>query len=145
MLKTFKFWCYKILPLVYDDSLSYYEVLCKVVKYINELIEQDKTFANELEKNSQDIETLKSEVKTVSDELDKFKNGDYLESTLIVALGKWIDANLQEMVAKIVKYVFFGLTDDGYFCAYIPNSWKFLNFDTIMDNSANYGHLVIKW
>lgn len=31
--------CYKILPLVYDDSLSYYEVLCKVTAKLNELVE----------------------------------------------------------------------------------------------------------
>ena len=33
-LSNFRFWCQKVLPLVYDDSLSYYEVLCKIVKYI---------------------------------------------------------------------------------------------------------------
>lgn len=35
---SFKFWCQKVLPLVYDDSLSYYELLCKVVDYINHII-----------------------------------------------------------------------------------------------------------
>lgn len=35
----FRFWCQKVLPLVYDDSLSYYELLCKVVKYLNNVIE----------------------------------------------------------------------------------------------------------
>lgn len=30
------FWCQKVLPLVYDDSLSYYELLCKVVKHLND-------------------------------------------------------------------------------------------------------------
>lgn len=34
----FRYWCYKILPLVYDDSLSYYEVLCKVTAKLNEVI-----------------------------------------------------------------------------------------------------------
>ena len=34
-----KFWCHKVIPLVYDDSLSYYELLCKVVGKINEIIE----------------------------------------------------------------------------------------------------------
>lgn len=34
----FKFWCQKVLPLVYDDSLSYYELLCKVVNYLNDVI-----------------------------------------------------------------------------------------------------------
>lgn len=32
-------WCHKILPLVYDDSLSYYEVLCKVRAKLNEVID----------------------------------------------------------------------------------------------------------
>lgn len=36
-----KFWCQKVLPLVYDDSLSYYEVLCKVSEKINELVENN--------------------------------------------------------------------------------------------------------
>ena len=35
---SFKFWCQKVLPLVYDDSLSYYELLCKVVNYLNDVI-----------------------------------------------------------------------------------------------------------
>lgn len=39
----FKFWCQKVLPLVYDDSLSYYEVLCKVAKKLNEVIESANT------------------------------------------------------------------------------------------------------
>ena len=47
-IDSLHFWCNKILPLVYDDSLSYYEILCKVVKYINELIDQDKVFVDEL-------------------------------------------------------------------------------------------------
>lgn len=34
-----RFWCQKVLPLVYDDSLSYYELLCKVVHKLNETIE----------------------------------------------------------------------------------------------------------
>lgn len=32
-------YCQKVLPLVYDDSLSYYEVLCKLTNKINELAE----------------------------------------------------------------------------------------------------------
>lgn len=30
--------CYKVLPVVYDDSLSYYEQLCKIREKLNELI-----------------------------------------------------------------------------------------------------------
>ncbi len=38
MLKYFKFWTQNVLPLVYDDSLSYYEVLCKISAKLNEVI-----------------------------------------------------------------------------------------------------------
>lgn len=41
--KTFRFWCQKVLPLVYDDSLSYYELLCKVVDYLNKTMEDVNT------------------------------------------------------------------------------------------------------
>lgn len=37
-IKPMKFWCQKVLPLVYDDSLSYYEQVCKVSGKVNELI-----------------------------------------------------------------------------------------------------------
>lgn len=37
-MKPFRWFSNKILPLVYDDSLSYYEVLCKVVAKLNEVI-----------------------------------------------------------------------------------------------------------
>lgn len=45
--QAFRFWCQKVLPTVYDDSLSYYEVLCKVAHTLNELIDA----VNEMEGN----------------------------------------------------------------------------------------------
>lgn len=47
--KPFKFWCQKVIPLVYDDSLSYYELLCKVVNYINNLITDVATTESNIE------------------------------------------------------------------------------------------------
>ena len=37
-LKQFHYWCQKVLPLVYDESLSYYEVLAKTIDYLNDVI-----------------------------------------------------------------------------------------------------------
>lgn len=42
-LQPFRYWCQKVLPLVYDDSLSYYELLCKVVDYLNKTMEDVDT------------------------------------------------------------------------------------------------------
>lgn len=38
-VEKLKFWCQKVLPLTYDESLSYYEVLCKTNHKLNEVID----------------------------------------------------------------------------------------------------------
>lgn len=57
MIDKLKCWCHKILPLVYDDSLSYYEVLCKTNAKLNEVIESTNglldvwnTYKNDIDK-----------------------------------------------------------------------------------------------
>ena len=144
--KVFRFWCQKILPAVYDDSLSYYELLNKVVEYLNNVIKKYNTMVDAVNTNTEYIALLKEAVSDLEAELEKVKNGDYV-SLYLESIINWIDNNLQCLVQRIVKFVCFGLTQDGYFCAYIPQTWKFLNFDTGMNYSdkQTYGHLIIKW
>lgn len=145
VLPHFYFWCQKVLPLVYDNSLSYYEVLCKCVQYINDIIDNQKEMAGQITKNANDIAELQKEMELVMSELEKVKNGDYV-SLYIDALASWIDNNLQQLVARTVKYVFFGLTANGYFAAYVPPAWDFIGWDTIMEpENPMYGHLVMYW
>lgn len=47
MIRPFEFFCQKVLPLVYDDSLSYYEVLCKVRTKLNEIIESQNDVSSQ--------------------------------------------------------------------------------------------------
>lgn len=62
-IETLKFWCQKVLPLVYDDSLSYYELLNKVVDRINEI----QTIVNNA---IDEVETLDNSVETLSTKID---------------------------------------------------------------------------
>lgn len=124
-LKHFKFWCQSVLPLVYDESLSYYEVLCKVVDYINKLIESDR----EIIENANELE---AELREVQKWIDEFDN-------------EYINKCIEEF---ILTMVIFGLTDSGYFVAYLPDSWNDITFrttgyDTIVDTVPDYGHLVL--
>ena len=57
MIDKLKYWCNKILPLVYDDSLSYYETLCKTSAKLNEVIDSTNgllaawnTYKNDIDK-----------------------------------------------------------------------------------------------
>lgn len=67
---AFRFWCQKVLPLVYDDSLSYYELLCKVVDYINNLIKDNKTTIDNIEALSTAYGQLQDYVNNYFDSLD---------------------------------------------------------------------------
>lgn len=57
MIDNLRYWCHKILPLVYDDSLSYYETLCKTSAKLNEVIDSTNkllaawnTYKNDIDK-----------------------------------------------------------------------------------------------
>lgn len=125
-LKYFKFWCYKVLPLVYDDSLSYYEVLCKVVKYINELIEQDVIFGQELD-------ALRADMTTVQAWINNF-NTSYAENII------------KEYLATMI---FVEISDAGYIIYYIPENWESITFNTtgvdVVITGVDYGHLVLSY
>ena len=72
-VEKFKFIAHKIIPLVYDDSLSYYEFLCKVMQKLNEVItsldnqnEILKATTDELNKIKSDITDLQTALIGVS-------------------------------------------------------------------------------
>lgn len=59
--------CQKVLPLVYDESLSYYEVLCKVIQKLNELIKINNNIRGEIHKEYVKIlEAVKTVTETVA-------------------------------------------------------------------------------
>ena len=129
-LTEFRFWCFKVLPLVYDDELSYYEVICKCVDYINNLIENDKAI-------SDDIEQLKQEMKQVQELIDNY-NTSFAESII------------REYLATMI---FVTISTSGYIIYNIPANWKSITFNTTgLDISNNigvgnydYGHLVLSY
>ena len=123
----FSFWCYKVLPLVYDDSLSYYEILCKVVTYINKLIEQDKIFGDELTNLLKELEKVK----------------------------EWINnfdtSFVEELIKKyIATMILVEISNSGYIIYNIPESWKDITFNTTgldikLKIQPEYGHLVLSY
>ena len=126
-LTHFKFWCQKVLPLVYDDSLSYYEILCKVVDYVNKLIDDDKAII-------ENVNELKSELSVVQ---------------------KWIADFDTEFIKKVVEdyiatMIFIEISDSGYIIYYIPEKWSDITFNTTgldinVDNVSEYGRLVLSY
>ena len=108
-ISPFKFWCQKVLPLVYDDSLSYYELLCKVVKYLNEVIGN----LNSTNENFEELVKMYDELKSYVDnyfanldvqneinvKLDKMAE----DGTLATIINQQIFEQLNERIAALEK------------------------------------------
>lgn len=95
--------CQKVLPLVYDDSLSYYEMVCKLVAKCNEIIEQINDYddvINELREALVDISDMKIAIDKINTAIDTI-NSRIDEQALVIksvdeyakALSKRVDAN----------------------------------------------------
>lgn len=70
-VKTFKFYAHKVMPLVYDDSLSYYEFLCKVMAKLNELIESNNEQNDVLEDFENDMQELDEKFEQYKERIDE--------------------------------------------------------------------------
>lgn len=105
--------------------------LCKLISYADQL--------------GIDTEYLGDLYTQLANDFEAFKEhgfDDYYKALI----EKWIDKNMRSIIERAIKMVFFGLTEDGYFCAYIPKSWQGILFNTIADYaSENYGCLVLSY
>lgn len=127
MIKPLHFWCQKVLPLVYDESLSYYEVLCKVAEKLNEVVEEQNK-----------IPEVLNEIQEVLDQINN-----------------WIENFDTEYIEKVVReylatMIFVSITDAGYFMYHIPESWRNITFNTTgldieLEMQPEYGHLVLSY
>lgn len=138
-ISNFRYWCQKILPAVYDDSLSYYELLAKIYEKLNEIIEKENI-------DSEAINELNELYTQLQNEFELFKeNGfyEYYEKQVM----KWIDENLEYIYKYTIKQIYFGLNENGHLVAYIPESWEQIEFSTPMDynNQDTYGRLVLSY
>lgn len=136
--RPFRYFVQMALPAVYGDELSYYELLAKVVDQLNKLISSN----NQL---NEDMQALYDFVEQLRDILDGFMtNGfdEYYKEQVIA----WINANLTWLFTTIAKQVYFGINQQGYFVAYIPDGWSDIVFDTGMNYELEtYGRLILRW
>ena len=128
----------------YENQLNQYkqDTDKSISDFKTYITNQQNTFENNINVK---INELTDKVNDCYEEVEKLINGEYIE-TYVQALATWIDNNLQVMVSKIVKYVWFEVNEDGYFVAYIPDTWDFIDFDTEMNpDNEDYGKLALLW
>lgn len=112
-----------------------------LLKHIKELMDR----VNVLEQWRVTHEAEYEELKTLADQI---LSGNFPPS-VTKAFADWMERNALDLVGELVKMVFFGITQDGYFVAYIPESWSDITFGTTgLDDfpaGVEYGHLTLSY
>ena len=115
------------------------------------IIKRVRSYDSTIEALNQWIETNTPKI----EDLETFKNeleSGNLPEGVKQAIRDWCAANLIDLMSESIKNVYFGLTDTGYFVAYIPESWDDITFNTsdydiwLEDRpDIDYGHLVLSY
>lgn len=126
-----------IIPKMYWDAFSLeqrYHALCKT---LSKLI----TYADMLGLNVGELGDL---YETLADDFEAFKEhgfDDYYRDQI----EQWVNDNLETLYDLIFRQVWFGLTLDGHFVAYLPDSWDDIELDTGADYALDtYGRLIMR-
>ena len=126
------------IPKMYFDVKSQEQRILAICKMLDKLICYADLLGDQVNINTEDIAKLKADfLKFMESGFD-----DYYANQV----EKWVNENLHYIFDKVVKQVYFGLTDDGHFVAYIPDGWDDIMFDTGYDYDLDtYGRLILRW
>lgn len=126
------------IPKMYWDVHSQEQRIHRICDMLDKLICYADYLGDNVEINKEDIEALKSE-------FEEFKEHGF-EDYYLEQIEQWVNDNLETLYSLLVRQVYFGLTLDGHFVAYIPESWSDIVFDTGMVYGVDtYGRLILRW
>lgn len=125
-------------PKIYWDVKSQEQRYFMLCKDLHKMICYANTLAYTLNVNTSELDQLQ-------EQFDKFiESGfnDYYEQEV----EQWIADNLEYVFNMVAKQVYFGINEQGYFVAYIPQGWDDIIFDTGFDYDLDtYGRLILRW
>lgn len=128
-----------IIPKMYWDAITPEQQVHRLCKELHKLCEYSNALAEALNLDHQIIDKLEA------DFTQFMESGfdDYYKQQV----AQWIASHLEEITQSFVeRSVYFGLTSDGYFCAYIPESWSDITFDTgMVYGRDDYGRLILRF
>ena len=111
------------------------------IKYLCMLCDDLCNYQNSVQKSVNSLGDRQTELEQIFTKFKESGFNDYYREML----EKWLDENMERIISRAVKFVYFGLTNDGYFCAYIPDSWDEITFDTgAVYGRSDYGRLILK-
>lgn len=136
-IDSLRFWCNKILPLVYDDSLSYYETLCKIAEKLNEIINDMNNlpqYIADLISDEKLKEIMSTLLNNLQEQIASANEGVSKTATEVRTVGElvWLNGELYKITHNMIagdQYV----VDSN--CEKITIEEWVNNFNTLLENS----------
>lgn len=126
----------KILPAVYDDSLSQYELLCKIIQKCNEIIAQFD--------NIKEIDDAQNAaIEEIIEKLRVLYEGGLIEIYEEQILS-WIEQNLAAILREHMGIVYPAVDAEGRFVLYSATVMG-LSWDVLVTPDDDFGRIVIKY
>lgn len=126
-----------VVPAMYWDVYSAEQRWKTICCNLQKLIEYADAINVQVGINKDDIAKLQTQ-------FEKFMQSGFFDY-YAAQIEQWVKDNLAWLWQTFCKQVFFGLTDDGYFCAYVPDSWADIEFDTgAVFGRTDYGRLILR-
>lgn len=130
------------LPKLYWEVKSPEQLVANLYCIINAMKDPINDTAEQVNKNTAAIEQIQAVI-------DSIENGGYYDQ-YIDGLAKWIDENLQQLVARQSKYVFPTFYEEPKtgawrYAVVTPQGWEHLKFDWIFDERDGTYHVRINY
>lgn len=127
-----------VIPKMYWDVESQEQRLHAICAQLHKLVCFADYLGDKISINRADIE----ELQRLFEQFMESGFDDYYADQV----ETWIDEHLEWIFTHVAKQVYFGLNEQGYFVAYIPESWDDIIFDTGMVYGIDtYGRLILRW
>lgn len=133
-IQPFRYWCQHVLPISYDDSLSYYELLCKLVEHMN-------TFIDDVDGLFTDVTSLRNAYIQLQNYVNNYFDNLDVTQEIYNKLDEMVmDGTLTNLIRPIVAAVSqprivdsvddminitytYVLRSNGHIYQYITNKW----------------------
>lgn len=126
------------IPKMYWDVESQEQRIHAICRQLHKLVCYADMLGDRISINREDID----ELQRLFEQFMESGFDDYYADQV----EKWIDEHLEFVFTHTAKQVYFGLNQEGYFIAYIPDSWDDIVFDTGMQYGVDtYGRLILRW
>lgn len=136
---AFKPWVKKVMPTVYDDTLTYYELLTKTIGYLNQVIDQANEIidwvdqvhteqSNDISENYKNFMSDVTKLRNQFNDVERWLRNEALPESVLENLNIWFDNG---KLAEIINDDVFSMK---------ANVDDVLNMDTRINEKIDQNH-----